>query len=109
MNWRRTQLASAPPVPAFAEVEALSVYLPAIEDPASEFHADRSSAAAETDKRETGFSPRDQKACGSSLRIGHPWGNAYLYQNPGKISPLGFDVISMGPDGRLGNGDDIVN
>jgi len=38
-----------------------------------------------------------------------PWGNAYVYQYPGKRNPNGFDLMSMGPDGRNGGGDDITN
>lgn len=38
-----------------------------------------------------------------------PWGNPYSYQCPGKHNPTGFDLMSMGPDGRVGGGDDICN
>lgn len=38
-----------------------------------------------------------------------PWGNAYLYEYPGKRNPTGFDIMSMGPDGRVGGDDDITN
>ena len=38
-----------------------------------------------------------------------PWGNAYIYNYPGKINPKGFDIISFGPDGRTGGDDDITN
>jgi general secretion pathway protein G len=38
-----------------------------------------------------------------------PWGNAYLYEYPGKRNSQGFDLVSMGPDGRSGGGDDITN
>ncbi|HOE12481.1 MAG TPA: type II secretion system major pseudopilin GspG [bacterium] len=38
-----------------------------------------------------------------------PWGNAYLYEYPGKRNPQGFDLVSMGPDGRSGGDDDITN
>jgi general secretion pathway protein G len=38
-----------------------------------------------------------------------PWGNAYLYEFPGKTNPSGYDIRSMGPDGQAGTGDDIVN
>ena len=37
-----------------------------------------------------------------------PWGNAYQYQYPGTNNPSGYDLFSMGPDGRVGN-DDISN
>lgn len=36
-----------------------------------------------------------------------PWGNDYVYMNPGQ-SGRGFDLMSYGPDGNPGGGDDIV-
>lgn len=38
-----------------------------------------------------------------------PWGNPYVYEYPGKHNARGFDLMSMGPDGRSGGGDDITN
>lgn len=38
-----------------------------------------------------------------------PWNNAYVYEYPGKHSANGFDLMSMGPDGRAGTNDDITN
>ena len=38
-----------------------------------------------------------------------PWGNAYIYSYPGKNNAKGYDLASMGPDGRSGGGDDITN
>jgi general secretion pathway protein G len=38
-----------------------------------------------------------------------PWNNAYVYECPGKHNPNGFDLMSMGPDGRIGGDDDICN
>ncbi len=38
-----------------------------------------------------------------------PWGNAYIYECPGKHNPSGYDLMSMGPDGRAGGDDDITN
>ena len=38
-----------------------------------------------------------------------PWGNPYVYSYPGKNNPDGYDIMSMGPDGRAGGGDDINN
>ena len=29
-----------------------------------------------------------------------PWGNAYVYYYPGKHNPSGYDLLSIGPDGR---------
>jgi general secretion pathway protein G len=37
-----------------------------------------------------------------------PWGNQYVYRYPGRNNPTGFDLYSLGPDGREG-GDDITN
>lgn len=28
-----------------------------------------------------------------------PWGNEYVYRNPGRNNPEGFDLFSLGPDG----------
>jgi general secretion pathway protein G len=38
-----------------------------------------------------------------------PWGNAYIYDCPGKHNPSGFDITSCGPDGRPGTDDDVTN
>ena len=38
-----------------------------------------------------------------------PWGNPYIYKNPGTHNTYGFDLYSVGPDGTEGGGDDIVN
>ena len=38
-----------------------------------------------------------------------PWGNPYLYRFPGKHNQNGFDLYSLGPDGKEGGGDDITN
>lgn len=38
-----------------------------------------------------------------------PWQNAYIYECPGKHPPKSYDIVSMGPDGRLGTDDDIAN
>ena len=38
-----------------------------------------------------------------------PWGAAYVYENPGKMNASGFDIYSMGPDGRAATEDDITN
>jgi general secretion pathway protein G len=38
-----------------------------------------------------------------------PWGNPYLYETPAKNSQKGYDIMSNGPDGRKGGGDDITN
>ena len=38
-----------------------------------------------------------------------PWDNAYIYECPGKNNENGYDLMSMGPDGRRGTEDDITN
>ena len=38
-----------------------------------------------------------------------PWGNEYGYARPGKHDTNGFDLWSVGPDGKQGTGDDIGN
>lgn len=38
-----------------------------------------------------------------------PWGEPYIYRNPGKLNPRGFDLISKGADRQEGGGDDITN
>jgi len=38
-----------------------------------------------------------------------PWGNSFVYEFPGKQNAAGYDIMSMGPDGRVGGGDDITN
>ena len=38
-----------------------------------------------------------------------PWGQPYVYKNPGQKSISGFDLYSFGPDGRDGGDDDIGN
>ena len=38
-----------------------------------------------------------------------PWGNSYVYTYPGKNNAKGYDLMSVGPDGRAGGDDDITN
>jgi general secretion pathway protein G len=38
-----------------------------------------------------------------------PWGNEYVYRCPGDYNQDGYDLVSYGPDGRLGGDDDITN
>lgn len=38
-----------------------------------------------------------------------PWNNDYVYESPGKVNTTSYDLISMGPDGRVGGDDDISN
>ncbi|HNQ89204.1 MAG TPA: type II secretion system major pseudopilin GspG [Verrucomicrobiota bacterium] len=38
-----------------------------------------------------------------------PWGNAYIYEFPGKQNANAYDLMSAGPDGRTGTDDDITN
>jgi general secretion pathway protein G len=36
-----------------------------------------------------------------------PWHHPYVYKYPNPASPDGFSVISWGPDGKPGGGDDV--
>jgi general secretion pathway protein G len=36
-----------------------------------------------------------------------PWGNEYVYRNPGTINTGRYDLLSPGPDGEVGTDDDI--
>ena len=38
-----------------------------------------------------------------------PWGNEYLYEQPGRYNTNSYDLSSAGPDGQQGTEDDIVN
>lgn len=38
-----------------------------------------------------------------------PWQHPYIYTFPGKHRPNSYDLMSMGPDGKIGGDDDIVN
>jgi general secretion pathway protein G len=38
-----------------------------------------------------------------------PWGNPYVYECPGRYNEEGYDLMSMGIDGRVGGDDDITN
>lgn len=38
-----------------------------------------------------------------------PWKNEYIYEYPGKRNDRGVDIMTMGPDGRVGGDDDINN
>ena len=38
-----------------------------------------------------------------------PWGHAYIYRNPGKHNPDGYDLFSAGEDGLPDTDDDIGN
>lgn len=38
-----------------------------------------------------------------------PWGSAYVYTYPGRNNSKGYDLSSVGPDGRSGTEDDITN
>ncbi len=38
-----------------------------------------------------------------------PWGHPYIYECPGKHRTDSYDLMSMGPDGRVGGDDDITN
>jgi general secretion pathway protein G len=38
-----------------------------------------------------------------------PWGQPYVYYYPGKRNQTGYDLLSVGPDGKEGTDDDIGN
>ena len=38
-----------------------------------------------------------------------PWKRPYVYECPGKYNPSSYDIVSAGPDGRVGSEDDISN
>ena len=38
-----------------------------------------------------------------------PWGNPYVYEQPGQHNEDGYDLHSFGPDGKDGGDDDITN
>lgn len=38
-----------------------------------------------------------------------PWGNDYVYAQPGRHNTSGFDLSSVGPDGKAGTEDDFGN
>jgi general secretion pathway protein G len=38
-----------------------------------------------------------------------PWSHPYIYECPGRHNPQSYDLSSMGPDGKVGGGDDIGN
>jgi general secretion pathway protein G len=38
-----------------------------------------------------------------------PWNGEYIYECPGKHNEQSYDIMSMGPDGRVGGDDDITN
>lgn len=38
-----------------------------------------------------------------------PWGNPYVYRQPGRHNEEGYDLYSFGPDESEGGGDDIDN
>jgi len=38
-----------------------------------------------------------------------PWGNPYVFRSPGTQNPKGYDLLSLGPDGREGTDDDVTS
>ena len=38
-----------------------------------------------------------------------PWGNEYVYKQPGQYNEYGYDLSSAGPDEQMGGEDDIKN
>ena len=37
------------------------------------------------------------------------WGRGYIYECPGRHNTNSYDLISAGPDGRVGTADDLTN
>jgi general secretion pathway protein G len=48
--------------------------------------------------------PRKWKQLMKSVPL-DPWGAEYVYRNPGKLNPGGFDLYSLGPDGKESDDD----
>jgi len=48
--------------------------------------------------------PRKWKQLMKSVPL-DPWGAEYVYRNPGKLNPAGFDLYSLGPDGKESDDD----
>jgi len=48
--------------------------------------------------------PRKWKQLMETLPL-DPWGAEYVYRNPGKKNPGGFDLYSLGPDGKESDDD----
>jgi general secretion pathway protein G len=42
-------------------------------------------------------------------RLQDAWGHDFVYACPGEHNPNSYDLMSKGPDGRVGGGDDIAN
>ena len=42
------------------------------------------------------------RTCSSSVPL-DPWGNPYVYISPGEINPTGYDLLSLGADGKSGS------
>ncbi len=57
----------------------------------------------------SGPKPKRWSQCLNEEAIIDPWGNPFHYHYPGRRNPDGFDVFSMGPDGKAGTEDDIGN
>jgi general secretion pathway protein G len=59
--------------------------------------------------REPLMEPRPNNWRGPYLRKAvpaDPWGHAFVYREPATESPLGFDLLSYGKDGRIGGDDE---
>ena len=48
--------------------------------------------------------PRRWKQLMDSVPL-DPWGAEYVYRNPGKFNPSGYDLFSLGPDGKESDDD----
>ena len=41
--------------------------------------------------------------------VNDPWKRPYVYTCPGRYNANGYDLMSTGPDGKVGGGDDITS
>ncbi len=46
---------------------------------------------------------------GTMDELRDPWGNVYQYRFPGEANEKNYDLWSLGPDGKDGTDDDVVN
>ena len=68
--------------------------------------------AIPNDLKGTLFKYLDQKLLNPAIKVGYfvdGWGRPLIYRIPGKFNKTGFDLGSVGPDGKVGDGQgDII-
>ena len=52
--------------------------------------------------------PKSWRPLTEATTLIDPWGHPYQYRNPGKTDPSGYDIYSVGPDGKDGTSDDAL-